>query len=669
VSNGLELDIQRFRHLFLEEAVEHMSTLETGLLALEQTPDDPELIASVFRAAHSIKGASASVGLTEIAELTHAMESLLERVRAGLQPATAALTSVLLRASDILQELLGDARKGRPPTVDRQEILAELQRAIVQDAGGGSADISPPVPVSAEAGELQIQFRPGPDIYLMGHDPLRVLRELADMGEVSRVQLDGTQLPPLAEMDPERSSVGWTLRLRTEQSTAQVRDVFAFVEDGSQIEISAAAATPSAPAADAQNPRPEASETRSRTAAPVESTTLRVDIEKVDRLINLVGELVISQSMISQVVTHFTPDKLARLQEAMVELERNTRELQERVMAVRMVPVSTVFSRFPRLARDLSGALGKNVRIEVAGGDTEIDKSVVERIGDPLTHLVRNAIDHGIELPADRIAAGKPEHGTVKLVAFHQGGNVMIQIEDDGRGLDVERIRRKAVAQGLIAADSQHSNEELQALIFRPGFSTAEAVTDVSGRGVGMDVVRTNIEALNGSIQLQSNPGQGTCFRIGLPLTLAIIDGLCVSVADEVYIVPLGSIVQSFCPAPGELKTIAGRGEVVLLRGQVLPLLRLRRLFSVPARAEAPAQGIVVVIENQGSKVGLFVDDVVGQAQVVIKSLEANFRRVEGVMGATILGDGRVGLILDVQGLARIGHGPKSSNSERRAAA
>jgi two-component system chemotaxis sensor kinase CheA len=666
VSDGFELDVQRFRRLFLEEAAEHMSTLETGLLALEQTPDDAEVIASVFRAAHSIKGGSASVGLMEIAELTHAMESLLERVRAGLLPATAPLTSLLLRSTDILQAMLGDARNGQATTVNRQDILNELQRALPRETA--AADGPPAAPrTTTDAAELQIRFVPSADIYLMGHDPLRVLRELADLGDVSRVSLDTAQLPALAEMDPERSYLGWSLRLRTDQSAAQVRDVFAFVEDGSQIEITAVAAA--TPVAEGPGPRADAAAEGRTRAAPVESTTLRVEIEKVDRLINLVGELVISQSMISEVVTHFTPDKLARLQAAVVELERNTRELQERVMAVRMVPVSTVFSRFPRLARDLSGALGKSVRIEVAGGDTELDKGVVERIGDPLTHLVRNAIDHGVETPAERLAAGKPEHGTLKLVAFHQGGNVMIQVEDDGRGLDVARIRAKAVAQGLIADDAQLGPEELQALIFRPGFSTAQQVTDVSGRGVGMDVVRTNIESLNGSIQLHSQPGRGTSFRISLPLTLAIIDGLCVSVSDEVYIVPLVSIVQSFCPTPADMKTIAGRGEVVMLRGEVLPLLRLRRLFSVSARSDAAQQGIVVVIENQGAKVGLLVDDVVGQAQVVIKSLEANFRRVDGVMGATILGDGRVGLILDVQGLTRLGLGPKGSSSERRVAA
>jgi two-component system, chemotaxis family, sensor kinase CheA len=582
-----ELDIQRFLRLFLEEASEHIATLEGGLLAMEQTPDDRELIDGVFRAAHSIKGGSSSVGLADIAQLTHAMESLLDRMRTGAQQTTPALTGLLLRSTDELRELVAAVRDGGLASSRPSAVAAELDAAL----GGGATPNS--------AGRTNPSE---PELWI-----------------------DETYAAP-------------------------------------------------APPPGSEAPVEPAAETRAK-AAPtvaVESSTLRVAIDKVDRLINLVGELVIAQSMISEVARNFAPDKLARLQEAVGQMERNTRELQERVMAVRMVPVSSVFSRLPRLARDLSGALGKQVRVEIAGGETELDKGMVERIGDPLTHLVRNAIDHGIESPADRLRTGKPEHGTLQVRAFHQGGNVVIEIEDDGRGLDAEKIRSKAAAVGLIKADDQLSPEAIQELIFRPGFSTAEQVTDVSGRGVGMDVVRTNIESLNGSISLDSQAGRGTRLRISLPLTLAIIDGLCVSVAEEVYIVPLVAIVQSFRPRPEDVRTIAGRGEVVCVRGQVLPLLRLRRLFAVARRQDADAEGIVVIVENQGVNVGLLVDDIVGQAQVVIKSLEANFRRVEGVMGATIMGDGRVGLILDVQGLTRIGRGPattKPPSHERRVGA
>jgi two-component system, chemotaxis family, sensor kinase CheA len=681
VSGWGDVDVQRFLRLFLEEAAEHVATLESGLLALEQTPDDRTLMDGVFRAAHSIKGGSSSVGLADVSRLTHAMESLLDRMRTGAQRTTPALASLLLRSTDELRALLDAVRAGTSTDGRPSMVAAELEAALgagpAPAAGAAAAGGAEDQLWIDEVGELDIRFRPDPGIYAKGLDPLLVLRELADRGEVTEIHADLDQLPPLAELDPERGYLGWRLRLRSSQTADELRDVFAFVEEGSEITIqavtAAAAAAPAeaaaAPVPGREPPAEAAADGRAR-PQQVESSTIRVAIDKVDRLINLVGELVIAQSMISQVASHFTPDKLVRLQEAVAEMERNTRELQERVMAVRMVPVSSVFSRLPRMARDLSAMLGKQVRVELAGGETELDKSMVERLGDPLTHLVRNAIDHGIETPAERARAGKPEQGTLKVVAFHQGGNVLIQIEDDGRGLDAEKIRNKALAAGLITADEQLSPEAVQALIFRPGFSTAERVTDVSGRGVGMDVVRTNIESLNGSISLDSQAGRGTRLRISLPLTLAIIDGLCVAVADEVYIVPLVAIVQSFRPVPADVRTIAGRGEVVYVRGQVLPLLRLRRLFAVPGRQEAAVDGIVVIVENQGSQVGLLVDDIVGQAQVVIKSLETNFRRVDGVMGATIMGDGRVGLILDVQGLARLGHGPARVQApERRAEA
>jgi two-component system, chemotaxis family, sensor kinase CheA len=673
VSGWGELDVQRFLRLFLEEAAEHVVTLESGLLALEQTPDDRTLMDGVFRAAHSIKGGSSSVGLADVARLTHAMESLLDRMRTGAQRTTPALTGLLLRSTDELRTLLNAVRDGRSTSDHPSTVTPELEAALAHGSPGAAA--AAPVATKDQLWMdpvmIDIRFRADPGVYAKGLDPLLVLRELGDRGEIAQIHADLSGLPPLDELDPERSYLGWNVRLRSSQTPDELRDVFAFVEEGSEITIQAAApaaeiAVPGA-AREAATEAPAGARTR---PPQVESSTIRVAIEKVDRLINLVGELVIAQSMISQVASNFTPDKLVRLQEAVTEMERNTRELQERVMAVRMVPVSSVFSRLPRMARDLSAALGKQVRVELAGGETELDKSMVERLGDPLTHLVRNAIDHGIESPAERARAGKPAQGTLKVLAFHQGGNVLIQIEDDGRGLDADKIRSKALAAGLIGADEQLTPEAVQGLIFRPGFSTAERVTDVSGRGVGMDVVRTNIESLNGSISLDSRPGQGTRLCISLPLTLAIIDGLCVAVADEVYIVPLVAIVQSFRPAPADLRTIAGRGEVVCVRGQVLPLLRLRRLFAVPGRPQASPDGIVVIVENQGSQVGLLVDDIVGQAQVVIKSLETNFRRVDGVMGATIMGDGRVGLILDVQGLTRLGQGtPRPPAPEWRAEA
>jgi two-component system, chemotaxis family, sensor kinase CheA len=648
---GPPLDVQRFLRLFLEEAADHLATLEGGLLRLEENPaGQGELIDEVFRAAHSIKGASATFGLQEIARLTHAMESLLDRMRTGELRAGRELTSALLSATDHLGALLTAAREGTGAPEGAAAVEVELQRLLAAGPAPATEPAAAPMDTPGRAGadstEYEIRFRCDENAFRKGLDPLLVLRELSERGEILESRADSGRLPPLAELNPERCHLAWTLRLRSSESEGQLREAFTFVEDGSDIEIRAAASPAEA--------APTAVRARAVTA---DASTIRVSIDKVDRLINLVGELVIAQSMISQVVSEFSIDKLTRLQEAVGEMERNTRELQERVMAVRMVPLSVVFNRVPRLVRDLAEALGKKVTVQIRGGETEIDRSVIEQIGDPLTHLVRNAIDHGIEGPEDRQGSGKPEVGTVTLSAFHQGGNVVIHIEDDGRGLDAEKIRRKAIAQGLVDADEELSTEAITQLIFRPGFSTAEVVSDVSGRGVGMDVVRTNIEALNGQIALESQPGRGTRFRISLPLTLAIVEGLSVGLGDEVYVIPLVSIAESLRPRPGDIKTIAGRGEVVTVRGRVMPLLRLRRLLAVPGRRERTGEGIVVILENQGQAVGLMVDDILGQSQVVIKNLEANFRRVEGVMGATILGDGKVALILDVQGVARIAHG------------
>jgi two-component system chemotaxis sensor kinase CheA len=375
----------------------------------------------------------------------------------------------------------------------------------------------------------------------------------------------------------------------------------------------------------------------------------------VDRLINLVGELVITQSMVARIVTDFTPECLGALRDAVGQMDRHARDLQERVMAVRMLPIRTVFNRFPRVVRDLAQARGKEVRIEAAGEETELDKSIIELISDPLTHLVRNAVDHGIERPEVRRQAGKDEVGCIKLRAYQLGGNIYIEVGDDGAGLNRERILAKAIEGQLVSPDEALGDEQVFALIFLPGFSTAEQVSEVSGRGVGMDVVKRNLETLGGSVAIQSEPGHGTTFRVKLPLTLAILDGPSVQVGAETYILPLVSIVESVQPKRGDLNAVFGSGETVTVRGQVLPMLRLHRLFAIAPRSEDPTRGLVVIVEHDGRKVALLVDDLLGQQQVVIKSLETNFQKLPGVAGATILGDGRVALILDVPGLAALG--------------
>jgi two-component system chemotaxis sensor kinase CheA len=433
-------------------------------------------------------------------------------------------------------------------------------------------------------------------------------------------------------------------------------------------EPAAAPAPPAPPTAEPVAARPAVAAPAERRRGPAgpgtaESASIRVPIEKVDRLINLVGELVITQSMVAQAVASFTPDTLTRLEEAVAQMDRHARELHERMMAVRMIPIKTLFARFPRLVRDLVAAVGKQAVLETAGEETELDKTVIEKIGDPLTHLVRNSIDHGIEPPDVRVAAGKPAAGRIGLRAYQQGGNIYIEISDDGRGLDTEKIRAKAVSTGLVAPEEALTDEQVFGLIFRPGFSTADRVTEVSGRGVGMDVVRQNVDALGGSIAIESAPGAGTTFRIKLPLTLAIVDGQLLQVGAETYIVPLTSIVESVRPRRGSVTRVLGTGEAVTIRGHALPMLRLHRLFGVSTRVQDPTEGLVVIVEHEGRKVALLVDELLSQQQVVVKSLETNFRKTEGVGGATILGDGRVALILDVPGLIAL------AREERRSAA
>jgi two-component system chemotaxis sensor kinase CheA len=497
-------------------------------------------------------------------------------------------------------------------------------------------------------------------------EPALLLRDLACLGEVVETSLDFSHLPDLPVLDPESCYLSWTVVLQIhkiqDEMQDEIQEIFAFVEESSTLIIEALTApVDEATHIDIAQPSPSAAVSRpanaidsaSRSHSPPPAS-IRVPTDRVDTLINLIGEAVITQSMISQVVSDFSADKLSQLQEVVLELERNIRELQERVMAIRMLPISSVFSRFPRTVRDLAASLHKEVVLQTFGEETELDKALLEGIGDPLTHLVRNAVDHGIEPLAERIALGKPEQDTIQLHAFHQGGKVSIEVRDDGRGLDTERIRHKAIAQGLISAEDILNEEQIHALIFAPGFSTTETVSDISGRGVGMDVVKQNIEALNGTVSVSSNSGQGVCFRLRLPLTLAILDGLSLCVGEQVYILPLVNIVESIRPHPESVKQLPGQGEVVLVRDACVPLLRLHSLFGIPAQASEPHHGLIIIIEQEGQHVAVFVDALLGQQQVVIKSLETNFRKTQGIAGATILGDGRVALILDVSELVTL---------------
>jgi two-component system chemotaxis sensor kinase CheA len=520
-----------------------------------------------------------------------------------------------------------------------------------------------------------------------GNDPVRMFRELADLGELT-ARADLGRLPRLAELHPEDCYLAWELELRGAVSRDAVAEAFAWVEGDCELEIEPLAGDAPAPAATAVKapetaaaspsagpkpggPREEGqqgelmlerrkgedrrkSDRRASVAAADSGSSIRVGIDKVDAVINLVGELVTTQSMLSALGEDFDMSRLDKLHEALDQLDRNTRDLQEHVMRIRMMPVSSVFSRFPRMVHDIGGKLGKQIELRINGEQTELDKTVIEKIGDPLVHLIRNSLDHGLEPPDERVRAGKPETGVITLDAYHKSGSIFIEVGDDGRGLNREALLRKGLDNGLLRAGEEYSDEQIYDLIFHPGLSTAKQISDVSGRGVGMDVVRRNIQDVGGSIQIASRPGNGTRIIISLPLTLAILDGQLVSIGQDCYIIPLLSIIESVQIRAGEVNRIPGRGEILRFRGQPLPILRLYEMFGAEGAVTDLEKGLLVVVEADGRQVGLFVDDLQGQQQVSIKSLEKNFRRVAGVAGATILGDGRVGLILDISGLIRV---------------
>lgn len=684
----MNFDMAMFHQAFFEEATDLLADFENLLLHLEERPDDTELLNGIFRCAHSIKGGSASFGFGDIARFTHSLETLLDRMRNGEIRFTKGLGNLLLACRDQLSALVLKARGEQAdapdsqPCIDRIETVLNGSETPVEtqepaETGAVSAcEEKQAWGIWSQVRSFHLRLVPGESVLRQGTDILSLLNQLTKAVEVTEIHCDLSRLPALAELDPETCCLGWDIHFRTDWDEARLLEIFEFIAGESEIVLTelAVALTPEPSVAEPSAPPLELpvtaavtpfveeilTERRQTTAAAptapakTEAQTLRVSTDKVDKLINLVGELVINQSMLNEVIQDFNMGKLPRLCEAVAEMERASRELQERVMAVRMLPIKHAFGRFPRLIHDLASACGKKIELKTSGEETELDKSVIEAIGDPLTHLVRNAADHGLELPDERRAAGKPETGTITLHAFHEGGNIVIEVTDDGRGLNRERILRKATERGLLTEnDSVPADEILYNFIFHPGFSTAAAVTDLSGRGVGMDIVKQAVVSLGGTITLNSTPGAGTRFRIRLPLTMAILEGLSLSVGQEVYILPLTSIVESIRPKAGEVRVVAGATEVALVRGEVLPILRVHQVFGVETFVTDPTQGVLVIVENDDRKVALLVDELIGQSQVVIKSLETNYRKVDGIAGATILGDGRVALIVDVPGLLR----------------
>ena len=697
----MAVDLSRFQESFFTESAEHVETIESGLLALEQRPNDLDLLNRIFRGAHSIKGNAGMFHFTAIAELTHKMENILDDLRNEKMPVTPHIIDVLLRALDGLKNLLDAAQGGEAADEAAIHVLeGELdacQKGRPASAQEGAFAETGPQAFPLQAAtwrRVQIDWSALPELFQRGMDPAQIFKELHELGMVKTLHVRTDGLPALDALDPERCYLGWRVELETDAPIAQIEEVFAFVRDGSELAIIDCApkkpepykrvgdilveegvVTPEQIAESLAKQKPLGEIlVEEKKASPQqidkalqkqqqlkknEVASIRVDTEKIDKLINLVGELVITQSMITDLSEKFTLAQLPVLQERITQLERNTREIQERVMSIRMMPIGSAFHRFPRLVRDLAGKSGKQIQLVMSGEETELDKTLIEAIGDPLTHLVRNSADHGLELPEDRVAQGKSERGTIRLHAYHDGGNICIAVEDDGRGLNREKIIQKAVEKGIIADGSNMSDEAVYQLIFRPGFSTAETVTDVSGRGVGMDVVKRNIESLGGSVDIQSTMGKGSRLTLKLPLTLAIIDGMTVRVGQDNYIIPLIAVTESIRPKPNELQRIVGKGEVVNLRGEWVPVVKLYEAFTLTPDCTDPSQALLVIVETDGRRLAVLVDELTGQQQVVIKSLEQNFRKVEAISGATILGDGQVALILDVPGLAklaRVGH-------------
>ncbi|WP_038916486.1 chemotaxis protein CheA [Dickeya zeae] len=670
------MDMSAFYQTFFDEADELLADMEQHLLQLDPLAPDTEQMNAIFRAAHSIKGGAGTFGFTVLQETTHILENLLDGARRGEMRLSTDIINLFLETKDIMQDQLDAYKTAQEPNAESFEYICQaLRQLALESKDNGTAGAA--APVKAAEAEQSVSA-PSAAASAGGHSGLRIA--LTNLKESDIPQL----LEELGNLGTVKDSVQTSnsveLTLDTSASEDDISAVLCFVLEPDQISFKSATgeapvaqaapvaaaepvedapavapAQPAAPVAAAPAPAPaakpaggnnDAAKGRQKTG----DTSIRVAVEKVDQLINLVGELVITQSMLAQRSSALDPVAHGDLLNSMGQLERNARDLQESVMSIRMMPMEYVFSRFPRLVRDLAAKLGKEVELTLQGSSTELDKSLIERIIDPLTHLVRNSLDHGIESPDKRIESGKPAVGNLTLSAEHQGGNICIEVIDDGAGLNRERILAKALSQGMAVSESM-TDEDVGMLIFAPGFSTAEKVTDVSGRGVGMDVVKRNIQEMGGHVEIHFVKGKGTTIRILLPLTLAILDGMSVKVNDEVFILPLNAVMESLQPQSEDLYPLAGGERVLQVRGEYLPLIELYQVFDVAGAKTDATQGIVVILQSAGRRYALLVDQLIGQHQVVVKNLESNYRKVPGVSAATILGDGSVALIVDVSAL------------------
>ncbi|WP_241595023.1 chemotaxis protein CheA [Rosenbergiella epipactidis] len=647
------MDISDFSQTFFDEADELLADMEQHLLALEPSNPDSEQLNAIFRAAHSIKGGAGTFGFSILQETTHILENILDNARRGELSLTSQLIDLFLETKDIMQDQLNAYKSSAQPDEETFQYICEMLRKIALNPPATATSTSvvsdvkeaAPPPQTEQTVRIKLSRLKRAEVDLL-------LQEINHLGSVTLLEQDAESL------DLQVNGV----------SREALIAVLCFIINEDQISFPEIDPSPSLPDEEASAkaisppPTPPTASKPAAAKAP-DSGSIRVAVEKVDQLINLVGELVITQSMLLQHVSELEPTLHGALFNTVNQLERNARDLQESVMSIRMMPMEYVFSRFPRLVRDLAAKLGKKVELTLQGGSTELDKSLIERIIDPLTHLVRNSLDHGVESAEKRRAAGKSAEGNLVLSAEHRGGSICIEVTDDGAGLDLDRIYQKALSSGIAVHESM-SPEEIAQLIFAPGFSTAEHVTDVSGRGVGMDVVKRNIQDMGGHVEIATQPGKGTTIRILLPLTLAILDGMSVKSGNEVFIVPVNAVMESLQPRKSELKYLAGGERVLEVRGEYLPLISLANIFDIDSAREDPTEGIVIILQNAGKRFALLVDYLMGPHQVVVKNLESNYRRVQGISAATIMGDGSVAFIVDVPVLQAVNREKISSQSD-----
>ncbi|MGL1956370.1 MAG: chemotaxis protein CheA [Colwellia sp.] len=704
----MTVDLSQFIPSFLEESFEGLELMESSLLSLE--PGDNDAIHSIFRAAHSIKGGAGTFGFNQVTEFTHLVETLLDEMRDGRREITSKDTEILLDSVDCMRLLIEAARD--ESDVDEDKVTQTSKQLSLTLSSKNTSDEGLNTPStsnneskhnennvqqspSSDLSRYEINFVPEHDLAKTGNDPIFLFSALADLGETTIVAKT-SDLPALADIDVQELYLSWTIMLITEVEEDEIKEIFEWVEDECLLEITkindaseseeknsknqiveditvnadssgnAAINTSNEQQSTteikvaesstslSQNVLSQKDEVKSKPKVKADVGSIRVGVDKVDQLINLVGELVITQSMLSELGSDFQMSKIERLTNGLEQLLQNTKELQESVMRIRMLPISFAFNRFPRLVHDLAKKTGKEMELVIKGEKTELDKTVMEQIGDPLVHLVRNAVDHGIEPTEVRIANGKSASGTISLDAYHQGGNIVIEISDDGGGINRKAVFNKAVEKGIIEPNATLTDSQVFDLLFEPGFSTAAQVTDISGRGVGMDVVKRNIQSLGGRIQVESTQGEGSTFKVNLPLTLAILDGQLVKVGGETYIVPLISIVESLQVDKALINKVSGDLVLYRLRDENVPVIPIYQLFNLAAQYTKIDDALIVVVEADGQKVGLMIDDLLAQQQVVIKSLKDNYQQVSGISGATILGDGSVAMILDIPGIIQM---------------